>query len=68
MAEAIVEGYTEEQMIEKAKKKIEKKPRLKHRNGLVYFVKECYPHFVLMNTEFGFRRCFKYSEVLFDMA
>lgn len=56
-------GYNEEQFMSKVIEKLMKNPRVRDRNGRWYFFRRLYPHHVLMSTEFGYKTCFKYSEV-----
>lgn len=56
----------EQDMRNKAMQKISQKSSLKDmrdKDKYTYFFEKYYPHFVLMRNEFGFAKCFKYSEI-----
>ena len=51
-----------------AMKKISKKPKLKDKEHRTYTFDRFYRHHVAMIGEFGQKRCFRYSEILWSMA
>ncbi len=67
-AEQELEKRTKEDLRELVAEKLIFKPRLKGKDGLIYKAEKCYPHHVLMSTEFGFKRCFTLAEVYYGMA
>lgn len=66
----IVDGqelFEEHDLREKVRDIISYKPRMKDINGIWYTFEEFCKHFVVMVSEFGYRRCFKYSEVYYRL-
>ena len=61
------ELYEERDLYKKVIEKAMFKPRMKDVDGKIYKVEKLYPHFVLMSTEFGYKRCFKYGEVWYRL-
>lgn len=62
-----VEKYEKKDLIKMVKDKVQYKPRLKDVDGRIYKVRELFPHHVLMDSEFGYRRCFTYGEVYYRL-
>lgn len=59
--------YEPEDVRHLAKHKIMKMPKLKHKDGKFYIFDKFYEFFVAMDSEFGYKKCFTYHEVLSDM-
>ena len=54
----------EQQMIKRAKKKMGLMPKLKDIDGKFYYPEQMYRYFVLMSSDFGYKKCFSYFEIL----
>ena len=62
------ERHNFEEVRKLAEEKLMFKPRLKDVDGFVYRVKEIFPHHVLMETEYGYKRCFTFAEIVNRMV
>ena len=56
--------YNKEEMMNMAKVKLERKNTWRDIHKVTYYFEKCFPYHVLFKTQFGYKRCFTYAEVV----
>lgn len=60
--------YNREETAELGKTRLSKSKVWKDKEKKTYFLEQLYENFALFRSEFGFKRCFTYREVLNDLC